>query len=139
MKPQTIQSMELSRPEYQSGSSFPSPEDLPNAGLKPRSPVLQAGCLPDEPPGKPRNAWHPGLFDGFPAAPAVSPRVCACRLPLPDWADSARLPLSASGSTNQTPRLHPEQCQRWWLTNVPFPAEAREPSPGPPDVQVRLQ
>ena len=29
--------------------------DLPNAGIKPRSPTLQADSLPSEPPGKPMN------------------------------------------------------------------------------------
>ena len=38
---QSIQSMEFSRPEYWSGQPFPSPEDLPNSGIKPRSPALQ--------------------------------------------------------------------------------------------------
>ena len=42
--PWTIESMEFSRPEYWSG--FPSPGDLPNPGIKPRSPALQAGFLP---------------------------------------------------------------------------------------------
>ena len=31
----------------------PSPGDLPNPGIEPRSPALQADSLPDEPPGKP--------------------------------------------------------------------------------------
>ena len=31
---------------------FPSPGDLPNPGIKPRSPALQADSLPSEPPGK---------------------------------------------------------------------------------------
>ena len=47
--------MEFSRPEYWSGQPFPSPGDLPNPGIKPRSPVLQADSLPAEPPGKPKN------------------------------------------------------------------------------------
>ena len=38
----TIQSMEFSRPEYWSGWPFPSPEDLPNPGIKPRSQALHA-------------------------------------------------------------------------------------------------
>ena len=33
--------MEFSRPEHWSGVPFPSPEDLPNPGIKPRSPALQ--------------------------------------------------------------------------------------------------
>ena len=32
---------------------FPSPGDLPDPGIKPRSPALQADTLPSEPPGKP--------------------------------------------------------------------------------------
>ena len=32
--------------------AFPSPGDLPNPGTEPRSPTLQAGTLPSEPPGK---------------------------------------------------------------------------------------
>jgi len=47
--------MEFSRPEYWSGWPFPSPEDLPNPGIKPRSPALQADSLPGEPQGKPKN------------------------------------------------------------------------------------
>ena len=31
--------------------SFPSPKDLPNPEIKPRSPALQADSLPSEPPG----------------------------------------------------------------------------------------
>ena len=47
--------MEFSRPEYQSGKPFPSPGDLPNPGIKPRSPALQADSLPAESQGKPKN------------------------------------------------------------------------------------
>ena len=36
-------------------SAFPSPGDLPNPGIKPKSPTLQADSLPAEPQGKPRN------------------------------------------------------------------------------------
>ena len=45
--------MEFSRQEYWSGLPFPSPGDLANLGIKPRSPTLQADALPSEPPGKP--------------------------------------------------------------------------------------
>ena len=53
--PWTTQSVELSRPEYWSGWPFPSPGDLPNPGIEPRSPALQVDSLPAEPPGKPKN------------------------------------------------------------------------------------
>ena len=45
-------SMRFSRQECWSGLPFPSPEDLPNPGIKPVSPALQADSLPTEPPGK---------------------------------------------------------------------------------------
>ena len=46
-------SMGFSRQEYWSGLPFPFPEDLPDPGIKPRSPALQADALTSEPPGKP--------------------------------------------------------------------------------------
>ena len=49
LQPQELQSMEFSRPEYWSGQLFPSPRDLPNPGIKPWSPTLQADSLPAEP------------------------------------------------------------------------------------------
>ena len=51
--PRTIQSMEFSRPEYWSGYPFPSPGDLPNPGIEPRSPALEVDSAPAEPQGKP--------------------------------------------------------------------------------------
>ena len=44
--------MGFSRQEYWSGLPFPSPGDLPDPGIKPRSPALQADSLTSEPPGK---------------------------------------------------------------------------------------
>ena len=41
-------SMEFSRQEYWSGWPFPSPGDLPNSGIEPGSPALQADSLPSE-------------------------------------------------------------------------------------------
>ena len=51
-------SMEFSGQEYWSGLSFPSPGDLPNPGIEPRSPALQADSLLTEPPGKPKIFTH---------------------------------------------------------------------------------
>ena len=47
-------SMGFSRQEYWSGLPFPSPGDLPDPGIEPRSPALQADALTSEPPGKPQ-------------------------------------------------------------------------------------
>ena len=46
--------MEFARQEYWGGLPFPSPWDLPNSGIEPGSPALQADALPSEPPGKPK-------------------------------------------------------------------------------------
>ena len=47
--------MGFSRQEYWSGLPFPSTEELPDPGIKPRSPTLQGDSLSSEPPGKPQN------------------------------------------------------------------------------------
>ena len=47
--------MEFSKSEYWSGWPFPFPGDLPNPGIKPRSPALQVDSLPAEPQEKPKN------------------------------------------------------------------------------------
>ena len=44
-------------------SYFPSPGDLPNPGIEPRSPTLQADPLPAGPPGKPY--FVPSLLNRF--------------------------------------------------------------------------
>ena len=53
--PDSLQSHGLYSPGHWSGWPFPSPGDLPNPGIKPRSPSLQVDSLPAEPPKKPKN------------------------------------------------------------------------------------
>ena len=55
-------SMEFSRPQYWSGWPFSSLQDLPNPGIEPRSPTLQADSLPSEPQGKPKDTRMGSLF-----------------------------------------------------------------------------
>ena len=43
----------FSRQEYWNGLPCPPPGDLPNPGMEPRCPALQADSFPSEPPGKP--------------------------------------------------------------------------------------
>ena len=50
---QSALSMESSRQEYWSGVSFSSPGDLPDPGIEPVSPALQADSLLSESPRKP--------------------------------------------------------------------------------------
>ena len=46
-------SMEFFRQEYWTGLPFPSAGDLPDPGIEPRSPTLQADAFLSELPGKP--------------------------------------------------------------------------------------
>ena len=55
-------SMGFSRQECWSGVPFPSPGDLPDLGIEPRSPALQADALPSEPPGKPITSLSSSQF-----------------------------------------------------------------------------
>ena len=52
---QDPQSLGFPRQEYGSGLTFRSPGDLPDPGIEPRSPALQADALPSELPG--RHRW----------------------------------------------------------------------------------
>ena len=51
---QASPSIGFSRQEYCSGLPFPSPGDLPNPGIEPGSPALEADALTSERPGKPK-------------------------------------------------------------------------------------
>ena len=50
---QALPSMGFFRREYWNGLPFPSPRGLPNPGIEPGSPALEADALTSEPPGKP--------------------------------------------------------------------------------------
>ena len=75
-------SMGCSRQEYWSGVPFPSPRDLPDSGVEPRSPTLQADSLPSEPPGQvlePTSLWHLLQWQAgsLPLAPPGKPGGCS--------------------------------------------------------------
>ena len=48
---QASPSLGFSREEYWSGLPFPSPGDLPDPGIEPGPPALEADALTSEPPG----------------------------------------------------------------------------------------
>ena len=62
----------LEEQEYWSGLPFPSPEDLPDPGIEPRSPTLQADSLLSEQPGK----------SGLVCSPMTGPVMWLSHLPL---------------------------------------------------------
>ena len=79
------------RQEYWSGLPFPPAGDLPQPGIEPRSPALQADCLWSEPPGKPVRI-HRHIYIGV-------MRICshpACSPQPPQWSFYLRhaLPLN---------------------------------------------
>ena len=57
--------MGFSRREYWSGLPFPSPGDLPDSGIKPRFPALEADALTSEPPGKPWYHYFKRILSNF--------------------------------------------------------------------------
>ena len=61
-------SMIFSRQEYWNGLLFPSPGDLPDPGIEPGSPALEADALTSEPPGKP-HIIEPMSISGFEKVP----------------------------------------------------------------------
>ena len=78
--------MRFSRQEYSSELLFPSPEGLPNPGIKPGSPALQADSLPSEPPRKP-------VGDSY------------CNNPSKDKSDISLLPLFSQNPLSSPSKL----------------------------------
>ena len=67
-------SVEFSRHECWSGWPFPSPGDLPNPGIEPGSPALQADALPSEPTGNGMLEIKDNVSEGkttMPASPFI--------------------------------------------------------------------
>ena len=71
--------MGFSRQEYWSGWPCPPPGDLPNPGIKPRSPASQADSLLSEPPGKPIYITNTHEFQG----PVSRPQLLEDRYRVP--------------------------------------------------------
>ena len=101
----TIQSMEFSRPEYWSGLPLPSPGDLPNPGIKTRSPALQSH---QESPRILEWAACP-FFKGtsWPGIKAGSPALQADFLP-DEWPGKHPAPHQKKTSLNYI------ITRRWW-------------------------
>ena len=62
---------------------FPFPGDLPDPGIKPRSPALQAEALLSEPPGKPGWGQGGGGCGGFDS------NALPFLIPIVDWGQVA--------------------------------------------------
>ena len=73
--------MGFPRQEYWSGLPFASPGDLPNPGIKPRSPALQEDSLSSKSPGKPKNTGMGSLslLQGIFLTQRLNPGLPHCR------------------------------------------------------------
>ena len=78
-------SMEFYRQEYWRS---PSPGDLPNLGMKLKSPTLQADSLPAESPEKPKNTWvgRLSLLQGIFTTQELNRGLLHCRRFFTSWA-----------------------------------------------------
>ena len=110
-------SMEFSRQGYRSGLPFPSPGDLPDSGIKPGSPTLQADTLPSEPPGKPKNTGvgcfflHSEIQILYQLSPKGSPSVSVLFVKCYSYTTPWPNPLEGTAthiSENRTAHTFPE-------------------------------
>ena len=108
----SLPSMGFSRQEYWSGLPFPSPGDLPNPGIEPRSPVLQADSLPAEPPATP---------EGLPCS--SNSKESACNTGVPgSISGSGRSYGEENGNPLQYSCLeNPMDRGAWWATVYGIP------------------
>ena len=101
--------MEFYRPEYSRPEDFLSPGDLPNLGIKPRSPALWADSLPAEPPGKPQNKYESfaALAPGSPVTltswPLSCRGLCDCQEMHPALRDREGPPAAGPASSVPAP------------------------------------
>ena len=94
---QATLSMGVSRQEYWSGKLFPPPGDLPNAGIKPRSPASQADSSPLGHRSSPETGGRP-LEPHLPSALRLR------------WSRARALFLSLSCHQARGLRPHPQPC-----------------------------
>ena len=114
--------MGFSRPEDWSGLPFPSPGDLPNPAIEPRSPALQADSLPAEPPGKPKNtgvgSWSllQGIFLTWELNQGL---LQADSLPTELWGKTNGFAcVSVNRIKEQTVRVYKYECHGNWSEDV---------------------
>ena len=107
---------------------FSSPENLPNPGIKPRSPTLQADSLPTELSGKPYHSLRDILSSSDSPLLWSTPWAMSCI----DWAQSLdRVRLFATPWTvaHQAPLFMGFSRQEYW-SSLPFPSSGDLPNPG---------
>ena len=112
-------SMEFSRQEY--WEPLPPPGDLPDPGMEPRSPALQADSFPSEQPGKPAHCLITLYFLNF-LPQMLIPNVLLIKLLL-----HINLDLRAS-FPGQPTLLQPELTGIWKLDHLSLSGVGNEES-----------
>ena len=126
----------FSRQEHWSGWPFPSPGDLPDPGITPGSPALQADSLLSEPPGKPKSA---GFYlkkrdfssvsgakapssqsrGGADSIPRRGTRSHKLQLKIPQATTKTEDPSSLNYDPVQPKRMNTKECEKVNLLNFP--------------------
>ena len=109
--------MEFSRQEYWSGLPFPSPGDLPNPGIEPGSPPLQAHSLPIWVTREAQSLWE-GLLN-----------VCVCVCVSAQLLSHVWL-FTTSWTVPHQVHLSIGFSQQGYWSWLPFPSPGNLPSPG---------
>ena len=132
--------MRFSRQEYWSGLSFPSQGDLPDPGIEPESPALEADALTSDPPGKPfshtvpnvcftHRRWLPHLLQRLDAQrrrTCGAPDHLVYSAPRTPWASLQWLPSQAdSPAVPSSPRFPWKKNPACPLPRTPGPSHRR--------------
>ena len=140
-------SMGFSMQEYRSGLRFPTPGDLPDPGIEPRSPTLQADAFTSEPPGKhqttPKTWWVKTISTIYLIGStvwawaqfiSVSHGMIVMEQELKDteWLYShvwclKRVATNAGDWFDMTLHIKVLRCFSWWLPSKSMKAEAGRP------------
>ena len=115
--PPDLLSMEFSRQKYWSRYPLPSPGNLLNLGIEPKSPALQADFILSEPPGKPQYI------------------VCTV---LCSFASIVRLSVTLWTVAHQTLQSMGFSRQEYW-SGLPCPPPGELPDPGIEPMSPALQ
>ena len=110
-------SMEFFRQECWSGLPFPSPGDLPDPGIEPGSPALQADALSSEPPGT-CSAVGPCYLSILYMVVLVCLGTQSCPIPCTLWTVARQAPLSMDFSRQE------------YQSGLPFPSPGDLRNPG---------
>ena len=117
-------SMGFSRQEYWSELPFPSPGDLPDPRIKPRSPALQTDALPSKPPGKRdyKESWASKNWCFWTVVlekTLESPLDCKEIQPVHPKGDQSWVFIGRTDVEAETPILWPPDAKSWFIWKDP--------------------